>query len=240
MDIIVELVSNKEYLTNYINYCKKNDAANLFRLETRKDMFKNTSKFDYPKTFLNSIEPLKLNIKNDIRMIIFLYRWFEIQRICKEINDNNNVTYIRSDLYATLPNLETLASLSSKYQFIVSRKYKIKSIKLPILKRFFLKDHMFDGLVVSKAKSLRLVYSKILQQMLQIKTNFKGSKELLILKKTLNDISLNTPSIQFYGYYPEQILKMSFGARLYQHDCKDMIWSPYKPLGLKDKIFRVH
>jgi len=161
----------------------------------------------------------------------FLLRWKSFSEIAQQPFDY--YIFIRSDLFI---NLNEFNSEILKKPVSLLKNFKILDPKVPILRKYFLEDHIFDGLIAGQSSFFKKSYNLIRQNMKKEVDRKKHDKFLL------SKLLLNIPSVNYERKSPEYYLNKAlfdFGRDKVHFWCSlSASWECYKPMGLLDTILR--
>ena len=112
----------------------------------------------------------------------------------------------------------------------------ILDLPIPILKRYFLSQHFFDGAVIGEVHHFSHILSKISDTMMYIRD--LSSKSYFY--KILNFLFLNKPKVSFHNNSPETILRKAFVNKIVITNTlnEDIFWYPKKKFNFLDTILR--
>ena len=175
--------------------------------------------------------PDKKKLKGSDRFNRFLLRWKNFSEIAHQPFDY--YIFIRSDLFI---DLDEFNSEILKKPVSLLKNFKILDPKTPILRKYFLQDHIFDGLIAGQSSFFKNAYYLIKKNMKKEVDRKKNDNFLL------SKLLLNMPSVNYERKSPEYYLNKAlfdFGRdKVHFWRSLSASWECYKPMGLLDTIFR--
>ena len=165
------------------------------------------------------------------RFNTFLTRWEIFSEIAMQPYDY--FIFIRSDLYI---DLEEFNDQVMQKPVLLLRNFKIFDPKIPFLRKFFLENHIFDGVICGKTDFFRRSYYLIRKSM-----EVEASKERSV-PPCFSKLFLNIPKVHYCKkppeYYLNKVLSMYGRDSVCFLVSKTVSWHCYKPLGHLDNILR--
>lgn len=165
---------------------------------------------------------IKRNNMSD-RFDKFLCLWKEISYLSKNI-ESEYLIIIRSDFYINPIDFCKIIEVNKSLIFI--NNYSLPYI--PLLGRYFLQGHCFDGFIKIDKNLSKNIYS-------EIKCNIEK------IKKSIFSYKFNTPKVNYLGKCPEYFLLKSLRElckdNILKIDLKNCEWI-IKKWGILDYIFR--